>query len=68
MEDKSFEKPVDFANTTANLKITRVRVRDLSDRKAVERFLIERKELRSSTRTYRGIMRKIYELKQQKLE
>jgi ribokinase len=45
LEGKNLEDSVEFANATANLKITRVGARALPNRKAVERFLKERKEL-----------------------
>jgi ribokinase len=44
LEGKNFEDSVEFANATANLKITRVGARALPSRKAVERFLKEHKE------------------------
>ncbi|MEM3578369.1 MAG: carbohydrate kinase family protein [Candidatus Bathyarchaeia archaeon] len=44
LEGKSLEDSVEFANATANLKITRVGARALPNRKAVERFLKEYKE------------------------
>jgi len=42
LEGKNLEDSVEFANATANLKITRVGARALPNRKAVERFLKER--------------------------
>jgi ribokinase len=44
LEGKNFEDSVEFANATANLKITRIGARALPNRKAVERFLKEHKE------------------------
>ncbi|MGC8896206.1 MAG: carbohydrate kinase family protein [Candidatus Bathyarchaeia archaeon] len=44
LEGKNLEDSVEFANATANLKITRVGARALPNRKAVERFLKKRKE------------------------
>lgn len=44
LEGKSLEDSVEFANATANLKITRIGARALPNRKAVERFLKEHKE------------------------
>ena len=41
LEGKSLEDSVEFANATANLKITRIGARALPNRKAVERFLKE---------------------------
>ncbi|MEM3459470.1 MAG: carbohydrate kinase family protein [Candidatus Bathyarchaeia archaeon] len=41
LEGKNLEDSVEFANATANLKITRVGARALPNRKAVERFLKE---------------------------
>ncbi len=44
LEGKSLEDSVEFANATANLKITRIGARALPNRKAVERFLKEHNE------------------------
>jgi hypothetical protein len=65
LEGKNFEDSVEFANATANLKITRVGARALPSRKAVERFLKETQRIKAvmACAYCFNFMRKIYEFR-----